>query len=191
MARRSMREEIVEAALAQFHERGFNAAAVKDITDRAGVPKGSFYNHFESKVALAIVALQRYGDGRRLGDLADKSVEPVARIRAHFEFLRDEVISFGITRGCLLGNFGTEIVDHSEAIRIGVRTGLEVWGGLLAGAIAEGQEAGSIPKELNADQTARYLLSAWEGTLIQARAYKSTEPFDSFFQLTFTSLFKG
>jgi TetR/AcrR family transcriptional repressor of nem operon len=186
-----MREEIVEAALAQFHERGFNAAAVKDITDRAGVPKGSFYNHFESKEALAIVALERYGDGRRLGDLADKSVEPVARIRKHFEFLRDEVISFGITRGCLLGNFGTEIVDHSEPIRIGVRTGLEVWSGLLAGAIAEGQEAGNIRTELNADQTARYLLSAWEGTLIQARAYKSTDPFDSFFQLTFSSLFKS
>ena len=191
MARRSMREEIVEAALAQFHERGFNAAAVKDITDRAGVPKGSFYNHFESKEALAIVALQRYGDGRRLGDLADKAVEPVARIRQHFEFLRDEVIDFGITRGCLLGNFGTEIVDHSEPIRIGVRTGLEAWTGLLGGAIAEGQEAGSIRKELNPDQTARYLLSAWEGTLIQARAYKSEDVFDSFFELTFAGLFKA
>ena len=62
MARRSMREEIVDAAVAQFHEKGFNAAAVKDITDRAGVPKGSFYNHFESKEALAIVALERYGE---------------------------------------------------------------------------------------------------------------------------------
>lgn len=191
MARRSMRAEIVEAALAQFHERGFNAAAVKDITDRAGVPKGSFYNHFESKEALAIVALERYGDGRRLGDLADRSVEPVDRIRAHFEFLRDEVISFGMTRGCLLGNFGTEIVDHSEPIRIGVRTGLETWAGLLAGAIAEGQEAGSIRAELDPERTARFLLSAWEGTLIQARAYKSTDAFDSFFELTFASLFKA
>ncbi|WBQ07656.1 TetR/AcrR family transcriptional regulator [Kribbella sp. CA-293567] len=189
MARRSMREEIVEAALAQFHERGFNAAAVKDITDRAGVPKGSFYNHFESKEALAIVALERYGVGRRLGDLADSSVEPVARIRKHFEFLRDEVVAFGITRGCLLGNFGTEIVDHSEPIRGGVKAGLEAWTGLLAGAIAEGQEAGAIRSELDAEQTARYLLSAWEGTLIQARAYKDAKVFDSFFELTFAGLF--
>ncbi|WP_343963508.1 TetR/AcrR family transcriptional regulator [Kribbella koreensis] len=191
MARRSMREEIVEAALAQFHERGFNAAAVKDITDRAGVPKGSFYNHFESKEALAIVALERYGNGGRLTELADSSVEPVARIRAHFEGMRDDMISSGITRGCLLGNFGAEIVDHSEPIRAGVRAGLERWSGLLAGAIAEGQEAGGIPRELNADQTARYLLSAWEGTLIQARAFKSAEPFESFFGITFGSLFKG
>ena len=72
-----MREEIVEAGLAQFHERGFNAAAVKDITDRAGVPKGSFYNHFESKEALAMVTLERYGESRA----ADGSGRRVGRSR--------------------------------------------------------------------------------------------------------------
>jgi TetR/AcrR family transcriptional repressor of nem operon len=114
----------------------------------------------------------------------------VARIRGHFEFLRDEVVNFGIRQGCLLGNFGTEIVDHSEPIRAGVKTGLEAWTGLLAGAIAEGQEAGSIRKNLDAEQTARYLLSAWEGTLIQARTYRDEKVFDSFFDLTFAGLFQ-
>jgi TetR/AcrR family transcriptional repressor of nem operon len=188
MARRSMREEIVEAGLAQFHERGFNAAAVKDITDRAGVPKGSFYNHFESKEALALVALERYGVEVRLTDLADESVEPVARIRGHFEFLRDGVINSELTKGCLLGNFGTEIIDHSETIRAGVRDGLTVWTELLSKAIAAGQQAGAIRQELDAGKTARYLLSAWEGTLIQVRAFKSADVFDSFFDLTFEAI---
>ncbi|WP_432938727.1 TetR/AcrR family transcriptional regulator [Kribbella sp. CA-253562] len=190
MARRSMREEIVDAALAQFHEKGFNAAAVKDITDRAGVPKGSFYNHFPSKEALAIVALERYGEQRRLTDLADPGVPPVERIRKHFEFLRDDVVEHGITRGCLLGNFGTEIVDHSDPIRTAVHEGLVYWSGLLAGAIDEGQKAGEIRSDLPADQAARYLLSAWEGTLIQARADKSQAAFEVFFALTFDSLLK-
>ncbi len=188
MARQSMREEIVEAALAQFHERGYNAAAVKDITDRAGVPKGSFYNHFASKEALAIVALKRYGDNTRMPDLADRSVEPVARIRGHFEFLRDEVVKAGIARGCMLGNFGTEIVDHSEAIREAVHQGFVGWADLLSAALVEGQKAGSIRADLDPDQTARFLLSAWEGTLIQARTFKSADVFDSFFELTFRSL---
>ncbi|MEU0096046.1 TetR/AcrR family transcriptional regulator [Kribbella sp. NPDC006257] len=188
MARRSMREEIVGAGLAQFHERGFNAAAVKDITDRAGVPKGSFYNHFESKEALALVALERYGVEMRLTDLADESVEPVARIRRHFEFLRDGVINSELTKGCLLGNFGTEIIDHSETIRTGVRDGFTVWTELLSKAIAAGQQAGAIRQELDAGKTARYLLSAWEGTLIQARAFKSADVFDSFFDLTFEAI---
>ena len=76
MARHSLREEIVEAALEQFHAYGFNAAGVKDITDRVGVPKGSFYNHIDSKEALAVVALQRYAERRRLEDLAGPSAAP-------------------------------------------------------------------------------------------------------------------
>ena len=72
MARQSMRDEIVAAALEQFHIRGYHGAGVKDITDAAGVPKGSFYNHFDSKEALAVVALQQYGEGRQIHQLADR-----------------------------------------------------------------------------------------------------------------------
>src|SRR4029077_18801701 len=49
MGRPSAREEIVQAGLKCLVEKGFNAVGVQDITDTAGVPKGSFYNHFESK----------------------------------------------------------------------------------------------------------------------------------------------
>ena len=45
----------------QFIERGFHACSVQDITDAAGVPKGSFYNHFRSKEALAAEILTEYG----------------------------------------------------------------------------------------------------------------------------------
>src|SRR5260370_8685394 len=53
----------------------------QDITDSAGVPRGSFYNHIGSKEALAVVALQRYAERRRLEDLADPSAAPGAPAR--------------------------------------------------------------------------------------------------------------
>lgn len=58
MPRPSVREQIVDAAYEQFHRHGYNAAGVKLITDSAGVPKGSFYNHFESKDDLFHAALE-------------------------------------------------------------------------------------------------------------------------------------
>jgi TetR/AcrR family transcriptional regulator, transcriptional repressor for nem operon len=181
-----MKEEILGAGVELFLERGFNAAGVKDITDRAGVPKGSFYNHFESKEALAEVALERYGESRRLSALADSAVSPVERIRRHFEFLRDELPDFA--RGCMFGNFSAEIVDHSESVRLRVKGSFEEWSGKLADAIAEGQAAGEIRSSLDPRQTARYLTSAWEGTLLQARADKSGDAFEIFFAVTFTAL---
>jgi len=188
MARHSLREDIIEAALEQFHSCGFNAAGVKDITDRAGVPKGSFYNHFDSKEALAVVALQRYAERRRLEDLADRSVAPLARLRGHFELLRAEAEKHGFTRGCLLGNLGAEIADHSDVLRAAVEQHLARWAELITEVLAEAQRAGSLRPELDPRATARFVLSAWEGTLISARAGRSGAAFDPFFDLVFGTL---
>ncbi|MFF3444308.1 TetR/AcrR family transcriptional regulator [Streptosporangium sp. NPDC002721] len=188
MARKSMRAEIVEAALEQFHVRGYNAAGVKDITDAAGTPKGSFYNHFDSKEALAVVALERYGAGLRMEDLADGRVEPLTRLRGHFEFLRDQTVRHGCTRGCLIGNFGAEIADRSDVIRTAVRQSFQQWAALIAAALAEARQAGSVRPDLDPEATARFLLSAWEGTLLAARADRSASAFDSFFTVAFGTL---
>ena len=61
MGRPSAREGIVQAGLKCLVEKGFNAVGVQDITDTAGVPKGSFYNHFVSKEALGVEIVERYG----------------------------------------------------------------------------------------------------------------------------------
>src|SRR5215469_12534829 len=45
-------EEILEAALAEFTERGFEAARMEDIARRAGLSKAGVYLYFPSKDAL-------------------------------------------------------------------------------------------------------------------------------------------
>lgn len=188
MARQSMREEIVEAAAERFHTHGYNAAGVKDITADAGVPKGSFYNHFASKEALALTILERYGTTRRLAELADPAVPPVERLRRHFTFLRDEQQEYGYSRGCLLGNFGAEIADHSGALRDGVEHGFDAWSQALSRAVADAVRDGSADPGLDPDDTALFLLCAWEGAILTARAARSDRPFAVFFAQTFDHL---
>lgn len=43
------REQILEAALACFVRGGYHATHVSDVVDEAGVARGTFYLHFESK----------------------------------------------------------------------------------------------------------------------------------------------
>jgi AcrR family transcriptional regulator len=45
-------EEILEAALAEFTARGFDAARMEDIASRAGLSKAAIYLYFPSKMAL-------------------------------------------------------------------------------------------------------------------------------------------
>lgn len=45
-------EEILESALAEFDERGFEAARMEDIAKAAGISKAAIYLYFPSKMAL-------------------------------------------------------------------------------------------------------------------------------------------
>jgi len=50
------RRAIVEAAGRRFRGRGFDGVAVADVMKEAGFTHGGFYNHFDSKEALAAAA---------------------------------------------------------------------------------------------------------------------------------------
>lgn len=51
-------EEILDAALDEFTERGFDAARMEDIARRAGLSKAGVYLYFESKEALLKALIQ-------------------------------------------------------------------------------------------------------------------------------------
>ena len=56
--KRATRQALLDAALELFGERGLYVTRVEDVTERADVAKGAFYNYFDSKTALvaALVA---------------------------------------------------------------------------------------------------------------------------------------
>ena len=60
MAKPSNREKILTQGLRVVHERGFAGASVRDIVQAAGVPQGSFTNHFASKEAFGLEVIELY-----------------------------------------------------------------------------------------------------------------------------------
>jgi TetR/AcrR family transcriptional repressor of nem operon len=190
MARPSKREEIAEAALEVFHARGYNGTGISDIATAAGAPKGSFYNHFTSKQEAAVEALHRYGASLPFDALSAPGRSALGRLRTHFELMGQDTIRAGFTRGCLVGNFGAEIADHSEEIRAALKDGMENWTEQVRLVLVQAREAGEITRELDTAASARAILSAWEGALIMARVGKSAAPFDAFFYTVFEVLLR-
>ena len=54
------RARILAAGTEAMLLKGYNGTGVQEITQGAGVPKGSFYHYFESKEDFAIQALHFY-----------------------------------------------------------------------------------------------------------------------------------
>lgn len=71
----NLRQTLIDAARAEFAERGLEAARVEDVTRSAGVSKGSFYLHFESKEQLYELIARSFLDeiGERLDHFRDRT----------------------------------------------------------------------------------------------------------------------
>lgn len=186
MPKPNVREQIVTTSLALLHSRGFNATSVQDITEAAGVPKGSFYNHFASKEALGLEVLDRYAqlgvESRALLD--DVSVPPLQRLRRYFELLVKLGVDSSFSCGCLLGNFSTELSGQSAAIRQQVDAAFGEWSGVLATVIAEAQQQGSVASDVPASELADFIVNAWQGAALRSKASQERSPLDGFMNVT-------
>ncbi len=54
------RANLLDSALKQFAQKGYESTSVEDICQEAGVSKGAFYHHFESKQALFLTLLNAW-----------------------------------------------------------------------------------------------------------------------------------
>jgi len=189
MPRPNTKEQLIVAGLNALLEKGFNGVGVQEITEQAGVPKGSFYNHFESKEALGAEIVERYGlNSTRRAILLDKTVPPLQRLRTHFETLNASFIKSKFERGCLLGNFSAELANQSPVIRESLVTLFERWTKDLEVAIADAQSEGAVSSDRDAGDIAAFLLDAYEGTLLRARVQRDRAPFERFMKLAFEQI---
>jgi TetR/AcrR family transcriptional repressor of nem operon len=181
MPKPNVKEQLVTTSLSLLHSKGFNATSVQDITAAAGVPKGSFYNHFASKEALGLEVLQRYTEkAAELGAaLQDTSLSPLERIQQYFRDYIESNVANDFNCGCLLGNFSTELSNQVPAIRQEMQRSF----GKSAGALATVRAAprdGSIGATTPAGELADFVTDAWQGAVLRSKAEHSREPLERF-----------
>src|SRR6516225_5208824 len=121
MPKPSHREKLLQIGMQVVHERGFRGASVRDIVQAAGVPQGSFTNHFASKEAFGLEVIELYLANARStmrDTLRNDAQPPLQRLRAYIDANKNRLIRDQMRNGCLFGNFTAEATDASERIRL-------------------------------------------------------------------------
>jgi len=190
MAWPSLREKLASSAVDTLHTFGFRGCSIQDITEAAGVPKGSFFNHFENKEDLAIDAVRRYVQNARVDLLFQEGVPPLERLKNHFKFLSGGQAELGFERGCMLGRFASEMSQEYPRMREELRSVFDSWCGAVERVLREAQAAGDIDPRHDPAQLARFLVNAWEGAAIRLKISRDRSPIDDFFDTSFKVLLK-
>jgi TetR/AcrR family transcriptional repressor of nem operon len=188
-----VRQRLLAAGLALVHARGFAASGVKDITDAAGVPKGSFYAYFASKEALAAAILEHYWSDieERLVPMLDADGFAQERIRRFFHALADEHEAGDFLLGCLNGRLSLELGGSSEPVQAELVRILDRWDDALTACVRSGQrDDGDVRADLEAAELASMLIEAWEGAALRGKVIRSRVPYERFEAVTIPALLR-
>lgn len=188
MGRPSLKEQLVDRTLGVWLARGFEGASVNDLVAAAGVPKGSFYNHFPSKEHFAVEHVNRYVGTLRLESLQDVQGSAIDAVRQHFEQQIAARREGRTESGCLLGTFSNSVTESYPALRAAVREGFGQWIGALSVALSRARDDNEISSERDPVELAGALVDGFEGAVARARATGVPDPLDVFVTVTLAEL---
>ncbi len=177
---------LADAGYALFKQHGYNATGIQQIADLAGVPKGSFYNHFESKEAFAAQIIRNYAAW--VSEAWDAAVRnappssPLNTMRHAFGAFIAHHADEGC-RGCLVGNFAAEVVEASPSCRDVLSEVLGSWRERLAALIRQAQQAGEVRQDIDAATLSSIFWDAWEGALLRSKIRQSVQPLQEMLSL--------
>ena len=190
MSKPSHRQAILTEGLRLVHARGFAAASVRDITQAAGAPKGSFTNHFASKDAFGLEILDLYFTKSIeivQATLRNRSLKPMQRLHAYIDHIADALAEDGWRNGCLLGNFSTETSEHNEAIRVRLIEIFDVLREAVAECLADAVQEGEMRPCSTYSEFADFLITALQGAILRARVERSAVPLERFKHFIFSA----
>lgn len=134
-------QQLIEAAMSLFTERGYAATRISDICAEAGVAKGLFYWYFPTKVDLftEIVRTMRQRLRRAQADAMQPGSTALERIRAGAEasviFIAEHAHYFALV----------EVERADPAIADALRDTTRVYLGDVIALVREAQADGEIP----------------------------------------------
>jgi AcrR family transcriptional regulator len=164
-----VKEAIIRESTRLFLANGFRGTSVKEITEAAGIGRGTLYWYFKSKDEILITIFKKFEN-----DLLDKSVEAVRNCKGDFvakyktfhkfttEFARDNRDLSLAFNSLMTEMAGT----HTEAEKVS-KAVYEKFRLIIQDLLEEGKREGSVPKGVDPALYAYVVMASHTGMLVQ------------------------
>jgi len=174
----STRRRLLEVGQQQVYLHGFQATALDDILQPAGVTKGAFFHHFPSKTefgyAVVDEILREMIAAQWVVPLR-ASADVLVTIAGEFERGVERLLARRPILGCLLNNLAQEMNPLDEGFRERTLSVFDMWHEAYAAALERGKALGVVRPGLEVSDAAHALVAQIEGTLSLARNSQDPE----------------
>ncbi len=158
--------------------QGFAATTVDQICAEAGLTKGSFFHHFESKEALGLAAMAAFAElGMGLYAVAwdAPDVGPLEKLHRLLDVMSDLARQHGELLTCMVGMLSQELALSNATVRQAGEGHMEAWVGAVAGLLTEAKRLHPPRVGFDSDAVAWMLYSTWQGSMLVGKTRQRPE----------------
>jgi TetR/AcrR family transcriptional repressor of nem operon len=167
------RQRLLAAAFSLVREKGYASTSVAELCAHAGVTKGAFFHHFQSKDALAVAAANHWAAvTAAFFETAPyhKHRDPLDRVLGYLDFrralLKGEIAEFT----CFVGTMVQEAYGTNPEIRAACEASISGHAAKVAADIAEAMKRYRIRTSWTAESLALHTQAVLQGAFILAKA---------------------
>jgi TetR/AcrR family transcriptional repressor of nem operon len=166
------RGRLLAAAVKVVREKGFAATTIDDLCVVAGVTKGAFFHHFESKEAFGVAAATHWSvttSALFASAPYHAPVDPLDRVLAYVDFRRALLRGTPPEFTCLVGTMLQETHETSPAIREACDTCIRAHAGTLVEDLRAAQRLYAAGSDWSAESLALHTQAVLQGAFILAK----------------------
>jgi TetR/AcrR family transcriptional regulator, transcriptional repressor for nem operon len=172
-ARGTARARLLDAAVQVIRTKGLSATSVDELCAAAGVTKGAFFHHFESKQALAVAAAEHWSQTTgALFAAADYHAisDPLDRILGYLELRARLIAGSPADYTCLVGTMAQEAFATSPDVRDACAASIFGHARTLEPDFAAALAAAGDPPGVDAAGLARHTQAVLQGAFVLSKA---------------------
>lgn len=180
--RTDTREQIIQTAVELISSRSYSAVGLQELCKTAGVTKGGFYHHFQSKQELTLTAIDSIWGFYRVNFL-----DPVFKsnlvtsekfnrmVELFYNHYTSEKESSGNMNGCRLGNLALELSTQDEIIRLKLQDIFQQWIKYFELVLKGAVDLGELPHDTDTKASAQSILAFLEGLVLMGKTFNDPD----------------
>jgi len=183
-------DQVLNAAMQLFWEKGYEATSLSDLTSRMGIQRPSIYSTFGDKKELFEAALRKYNMSRA-SEVRTK-LQSYSSIQEAFANFFADIINDGYTeelnKGCFCINTMVELAPHDEKFEILTREHQMYLTVIFQETIERGIKTGELEVNTDAKALAQSLIVALIGLTVMMKSRPQRSFIDNAIATTLTLL---
>ena len=160
------RDKILEAAFAEIHRQGYQAASITNIVAETGLTKGALYHHFPAKKDLGLAVIDeviREGMEAMMFCPLRESDQPLETLLEILGRKSLRKMAVFIQLGCPLNNLMQEMSPLDDEFKMRLTAIVQTWQKVIADALKRAKKQQVIRADVDCKAAALFIVAAYEG----------------------------